>query len=134
MSSRENMAASSDGVLSRHLISARPCDPAPRISRPAPRATVPGSWSLAEVERSWKSAGSSPPARRGRWQHTPRAPLTNYPIATNRANELETMVLARGKSCPMMRKGPMVFQTQMEMCGGRPAERWLCSRPSGPAR
>ena len=83
-----------------------PAAPAPRIPRPAPRATVPGSWSLAEVERSWKSAGTSPPARRGRWQHAPRAPLTNYPIATKRANELEAMVLARERNVSDHAQGP----------------------------
>ena len=46
----------------------------------------------------------------------------------------QPMTLARGKTCPTMRKGPMVFQTQVEMCGGRPVERWLSSALPRPAR
>jgi hypothetical protein len=55
VSSRENMAASSDGVLSRHLISARPCDPSsaylpPRSQGNRPRLLVPGGGgTLVEI-------------------------------------------------------------------------------------
>jgi hypothetical protein len=41
------------------------------------------------------------------------------------------MALARGETCPTMRKGPMVFQTSIQ-CGGRPTERWLYSGLSRP--
>ena len=43
------------------------------------------------------------------------------------------MALARGRTCPTMRKRRMVFQTIIQ-CGGRPAERWLSSALPRPAR
>jgi len=43
------------------------------------------------------------------------------------------MALARGETCPTMRKRRMVFQTIIQ-CGGRPAERWQSSALPRPAR
>ena len=43
------------------------------------------------------------------------------------------MALARGETCPTMRKRRIVFQTIIQ-CGGRRAERWQSSALPRPAR